>query len=103
MKNKKSKKVNPALSDYNFVTQLSHQMRTPISIIKESVSLLLDEIPGSLNEKQKKVLNICKSNVKRLVDVMNEILNQLYREAKIYEELKGDKDEHKRKDTNCRR
>lgn len=88
----KKKKANPILLDYDFVDSTSHRIRTPIAIIKESVDLLLDEIPGSLNINQKKVLNICKSNVKRLVNEMDDILKYLYGKARAYEKIKKEKD-----------
>lgn len=88
-KNKKSELANSVLIDYNFLAKISHQMRTPITVIKESVSLLLDEIPGDINPKQKRILNICKSNTERLVNEMNNILRQLYAKSKIYEKMEG--------------
>jgi len=66
---------------HEFVANTSHRMRTPITIIKESVDILLDEIPGRLNEKQKKVLNMCKSNIARLISDMNGILEEIEREV----------------------
>ena len=66
---------------HEFVANTSHRMRTPITIIKESVDILLDEIPGQLNEKQKKVLNMCKSNIARLISDMNGILEEVEKEV----------------------
>lgn len=66
---------------HEFVSNTSHRIRTPITIIKESVNILLDEIPGQLNEKQKKILNMCKSNIARLIRDMNGILEKVEKEV----------------------
>lgn len=79
MKNKKARKTTSIFLDYDFISEISHQMRTPITIIKASVDLLLDEIPGDINNKQRKILTICRSNTKRLIDEMEMILKQLYK------------------------
>ena len=54
---------------------VSHVIRTPLCIIKEGVSLVLDEIPGKLNPEQKKFLSYAKTNADRLVDSIERILH----------------------------
>ena len=77
MKNKKSKESTPANLDYEVIENACHRIRTPIAIIKESVDITLDEIPGTLTKKQRKILNICKRNIKRLIKEMNVIVEGL--------------------------
>lgn len=35
-----------------FIGTVSHEIRTPLSITKEGVSLVLDKVPGPINEQQ---------------------------------------------------
>lgn len=67
------------------VSMISHRVRTPLTIIKEGVSLVLDEIPGGLNAEQKKFLADAKQNIDRLVESVEEILKTPWGEiAKSY-------------------
>ncbi|MBM4277821.1 MAG: response regulator [Deltaproteobacteria bacterium] len=56
---------------------VSHIIRTPLAIIKESLSLVLDEIPGELNAKQKELL----SNGKKSLDSLVFSIEELSRES----------------------
>ncbi|MGZ3559351.1 MAG: hypothetical protein ACXU97_09595, partial [Thermodesulfobacteriota bacterium] len=40
---------------YELMGMISHIIRTPLAVVKESLSLVLDGIPGELNEKQKEL------------------------------------------------
>ncbi len=62
---------------YELLGMISHIIRTPLAIIKESLSLVLDEIPGKLNEKQKDLL----SNGKKSVDSLIQSIEELSRES----------------------
>ena len=57
------------------MSAISHTVRTPLSIVKEGLSLVLDEIPGQLNPKQKKILGVAKKNVDRLTQSVEKVLN----------------------------
>ncbi|MCX5712158.1 MAG: ATP-binding protein, partial [Candidatus Omnitrophica bacterium] len=58
-----------------FVSTVSHELRTPLSITKEGVSLILDEIPGKINEKQRKILATSRDNMDRLARIINSLLD----------------------------
>ncbi len=58
-----------------FVSTVSHELRTPLAITKEGVNLLLDEIPGPLNEKQAKILKTSGTNIDRLSRIINDLLD----------------------------
>lgn len=58
-----------------FVSMVSHELRTPLSIIKEGVSLVLDEIPGKVNEKQRDILNMSSENIGRLARIIDNLLD----------------------------
>ncbi len=58
-----------------FISVVSHELRTPLAIIKEAVMLISDEIPGAINDKQKKLLIKAEDNIERLKDVVEELLD----------------------------
>ncbi len=59
----------------NFISNVSHELRSPLASIKESVSLLLDEVSGTLNSEQRKFLEIAKKNIDRLARLIDDLLN----------------------------
>ena len=59
----------------DFVSVMSHELRTPLTSIKESVSLVLDEVAGPLSENQKAFLNMAKNNIDRLAKIIVDILD----------------------------
>lgn len=56
-----------------FISTIAHDLKTPISVIKESLSLILDRIPGPINEKQEKILTTAKDNVDKLTLKINDL------------------------------
>lgn len=58
-----------------FVSTVSHELRTPLAITKEGIALLLDGIPGTVNDKQRKVLSSAKGNIDRLARIINDLLD----------------------------
>lgn len=58
-----------------FVNTVSHELRTPLSIVKEGIDLVLDQIPGQINEKQQNVLKVSQNNINRLVRIINNLLD----------------------------
>ncbi len=53
---------------------ISHVVRTPLTVIKEGLALILDEIPGKLNPKQKEIITNIKENIDRLINYIEMIL-----------------------------
>lgn len=58
-----------------FIGTVSHELRTPLSIVKEGINVILDGIPGKINEQQAKVLTSAKVNIDRLTRVINNLLD----------------------------
>ncbi|MBU0683942.1 MAG: ATP-binding protein [Candidatus Omnitrophota bacterium] len=58
-----------------FNSMVSHELRTPLSALKESVSQVSEGLLGTVNEDQKKFLEIAKRNVDRLARLINDILD----------------------------
>ncbi|MBL7158725.1 MAG: diguanylate cyclase [Candidatus Omnitrophica bacterium] len=58
-----------------FINTVSHELRTPLSITKEGLSVVVEEIPGKINQKQKKILCMAKDNIDRLARIINSLLD----------------------------
>ena len=69
----------------DFMNMVSHELRVPLCIVDEGVKLLLDRIPGELNTKQSEILSISRSNVERLVRLINNLLDLSKIESKRME------------------
>lgn len=57
-----------------FVATVSHELRTPLSAINMSLRLLQDSRIGQLNEEQVRLVEAVKQEVKRLLRIVNELL-----------------------------
>lgn len=71
--NKKLADLDQLKSD--FLNTVSHELRTPIAIMKEGVSLCMDNRVGSLNETQHKLLTDTLSNIERLNRLVTDLLD----------------------------
>ena len=58
-----------------FISTVSHEMRTPLAIVKEGVSNLKDGIAGRLNRKQNEIVDMTVRNIDRLRKIIDNILN----------------------------
>lgn len=58
-----------------FLSIVSHEMRTPLTIVKGAVCNLRDGIVGELTEAQNKVLDTTTRNVDRLARIINDLLD----------------------------
>lgn len=59
----------------NFISTVSHEMKTPISSILMSLQLLADDRLGLLNEEQKQLVESIKDSSNRLLNITGELLN----------------------------
>ncbi|MCK5580972.1 MAG: hypothetical protein KAJ18_06835 [Candidatus Omnitrophica bacterium] len=57
-----------------FMSLVAHEVRTPLTIVKESLSQLIDGIGGPVNEEQGQLLEMALNNIKRLTYNINELL-----------------------------
>ena len=57
-----------------FVSHVSHELKTPLVSIQETSQLLLDEIPGGLNEKQRRLLELNVQATRRLAAMITDLL-----------------------------
>jgi CheY-like chemotaxis protein len=65
---------------YELMGMISHVIRTPLAVVKESLSLVLDGIPGELNAKQKELLLNGKKNVDNLIQSIEELSQESWDE-----------------------
>jgi len=77
----KRAKRKPSENDIEFLKtelmgMISHSVRTPLTVIKEGLSLMLDEIPGRLNAKQKELVSTGKKNIDDLIQSVEEIFEK---------------------------
>ncbi len=65
----------------DFFASMSHELRTPLTSIKEGISLLQDGVGGAIPEKQKRLLAILSQESKRLINLVNSVLDLSKMEA----------------------
>jgi two-component system sensor histidine kinase GlrK len=75
----KLKMVDKLKSD--FYSSMSHELRTPLTSIKEGINLLREGVGGAIPEKQKRLLAILSEESKRLIDLVNSLLDLSKMEA----------------------
>ncbi len=65
----------------DFMAIVSHELKTPLTSMKEAVELLREEAAGPLNAKQSHLLDINAQGIQKLADLVDEILNLTRMEA----------------------
>ncbi len=58
-----------------FLATMSHELRTPLNSIIGFTGILLQELPGKLNEEQRKQLSIVKKSSEHLLELINDVLD----------------------------
>lgn len=59
----------------DFVATVSHEFKSPLSVIKESLSIILDGIAGEINPEQKGMLEKGKKSIDRLIRLVTDLLD----------------------------
>lgn len=59
----------------DFIATLSHEIRTPLSSVQESVNMIVEQLLGPVNEKQKKFLTLADSELTRIKSLLNHLLD----------------------------
>jgi len=62
-------------NSYAMVSNVSHELKTPLATIKEALLILSEGSLGAVSEKQKRFLDISTQNVERLNRLINEFLD----------------------------
>lgn len=58
-----------------FLATVSHELRSPLTSMREAGHLLRDEVPGGLNPKQARLVRIIEEGSERLLRLVNQILD----------------------------
>ena len=66
-----------------FVSKVSHDLKTPLSSMQETQGVLLDEVAGPLTPKQRQLLEITQESAQRLSAMLNKLLDLSRIEAGI--------------------
>src|SRR5438034_6404624 len=65
----------------DFVSHVSHDLKAPLASIRQVMHLLLQEIPGSLNEQQKNLIRLNYNSAERLAAMVGNLLDVSRMEA----------------------
>jgi signal transduction histidine kinase len=57
-----------------FFATISHELRSPLTSVREAANLMTDGVPGVLNPKQRRLVSIVASSADRLLRLVNQIL-----------------------------
>jgi two-component system sensor histidine kinase GlrK len=58
-----------------FFSHISHELRTPLTAVREAVHLLQDGVPGPLEPRQARLVDIIGGNTERVLRLVNQILD----------------------------
>lgn len=71
--NEELKKATQSKSE--FMAHMSHELRTPLNVSIGFSELMLDEVPGKINEEQRQCLNDILASGRHLLNLINDILD----------------------------
>ncbi len=69
----------------DFVSHVSHEIKSPLASMRETTELLLDEIPGPLSDRQKRLLQLHLKSNQRLSSMIGNLLDLSRMEAGVME------------------
>jgi signal transduction histidine kinase len=58
----------------DFISMLSHEVRTPLTSIRESVNLIAEEVMGDINDRQRRFLDIASREIERICQLLNHLM-----------------------------
>jgi two-component system sensor histidine kinase GlrK len=59
----------------DFVSTVSHDLKTPLSSMQETVEVMLEELPGPLTPRQRKLLELNRESARRLSQMLAKLLD----------------------------
>ncbi len=75
-----TQKVNNEIQKFadmqsQFVSTVSHELKNPLGVIRESMELILDKIAGDVSGEQREILEIGKRSTERLIRLVGDLLD----------------------------
>ncbi|HOC43697.1 MAG TPA: HAMP domain-containing sensor histidine kinase [Thermoanaerobaculales bacterium] len=67
----------------DFLSNVSHEIKTPLVALQESTRLLLDQVPGPLSDKQRRILELQRDGQDRLRRMISDLLDMSRLEAGV--------------------
>lgn len=67
----------------NFLSGISHDLKSPLASIKDALQLLLDEVPGPVNEKQERIMRLGLASGDRLSFMISDLLMLAQLESQV--------------------
>ena len=58
-----------------FIASMSHELKTPLTLIISCTGIMLEKISGEINQEQKKQLTMAKNHASHLLDLINDAIN----------------------------
>ena len=65
----------------DFVSHVSHELKTPLAAVHETIEVLLDELPGPLTPRQRNLLELSRTSSARLGSMIGDLLEASRMEA----------------------
>lgn len=59
----------------NFVNMVSHELRSPMAVIKQQMTVILEGLAGELTPKQRELLSRSRDKTQNLLDLINDLLD----------------------------
>lgn len=69
----------------DFIAGISHDLKSPLASMRETLSVLLDEVPGPLAERQERMLRLASQSGERLAGMISNLLDLARLEAGVIE------------------
>ncbi|MFC1496321.1 ATP-binding protein [Candidatus Margulisiibacteriota bacterium] len=60
---------------YDFIATISHELRTPVTVISESINLIKDSKVGNLSKEQGECVDLAERNLRRLNKLVDNVLD----------------------------
>jgi two-component system sensor histidine kinase GlrK len=76
----------------DFLSSVSHEIKTPLVAMQETTRLLLDEVPGPLTDKQRRIVDLQYQSQERLQRMISDLLDVSRMEAGVMTYSFGDVD-----------
>ena len=69
----------------DFISKVSHDLKTPLASMQETIVALLDEVPGPLQPRQRRLLELNRQSGERLYGMLAKLLDLSRLEAGVFE------------------